>query len=198
MLFHPRVKFLLPIDIVVAPEFAENANPTLVSANEIPNDQMGLDIGPETARAFAEAIKGCKTVFWNGPMGVFENPCLALGTIAVAKAMAEAEGATTIIGGGDSAAAVATLGFADKMSHISTGGGAFLEWLEGRQAPFQLNTIQGIVIFGTGLAVYVFLIRVLARLTFSSYHLMRDAEEREQLNRIFSHWLQIFEPSVDG
>ena len=96
---------------------------------------MGLDIGPKTMELYASVIKSGKTVIWNGPMGVFENPTLAKGTIAVAKAMAEAENATTIIGGGDSAAAVAQLGFADKMSHISTGGGASLELFEGKQLP---------------------------------------------------------------
>ena len=95
---------------------------------------MGLDIGPKTAELYAEAVKSAKTVVWNGPMGVFENPILAKGTIAVAKALAETD-ATTIIGGGDSAAAVNTLGFGDKMSHISTGGGASLEFLEGKELP---------------------------------------------------------------
>ena len=96
---------------------------------------MGLDIGPKTCEKFAEVIKTAKTVIWNGPMGVFENPQLAVGTIAVAKAMSEAEDATTIIGGGDSAAAVKQLGFADKMTHISTGGGASLELFEGKVLP---------------------------------------------------------------
>ena len=96
---------------------------------------MGLDIGPKTAKLFADVIKSAKTVIWNGPMGVFENPTLAAGTIAVAKAMSEATGATTIIGGGDSAAAVKQLGFADKMTHISTGGGASLELFEGKVLP---------------------------------------------------------------
>ena len=96
---------------------------------------MGLDIGPETRKLFASVVAGAKSVIWNGPMGVFENPILAGGTIAVAKAMAEAEGATTIIGGGDSAAAVQQLGFADKMTHISTGGGASLELFEGKVLP---------------------------------------------------------------
>jgi phosphoglycerate kinase len=95
---------------------------------------MGLDIGTETQKLFADAVKSAKTVVWNGPMGVFENPVLAKGTIAVAKALAETD-ATTIIGGGDSAAAVMQLGFADKMSHISTGGGASLEYLEGKVLP---------------------------------------------------------------
>ena len=96
---------------------------------------MGLDIGEKSKALFADVVKNAKTVIWNGPMGVFENPILASGTVAVAKAMAEAEGATTIIGGGDSAAAVAQLGFADKMSHISTGGGASLELFEGKVLP---------------------------------------------------------------
>ena len=102
---------------------------------EIPADMQSLDIGDQTRALYAQAIKGAKTVIWNGPMGVFENPILAGGTIAVAKAMAEAEGATTIIGGGDSAAAVQQLGFADKMTHISTGGGASLELFEGKVLP---------------------------------------------------------------
>ena len=102
--------------------------------NAIPADMLGLDIGPKTQELFANAVKTAKTVVWNGPMGVFENPILAQGTIAVAKALAETD-ATTIIGGGDSAAAVNTLGFGDKMTHISTGGGASLEFLEGKELP---------------------------------------------------------------
>ena len=105
-----------------------------VSVDEIPVDMEGMDIGPKTAELYAEAVKSAKTVVWNGPMGVFENPTLAKGTIAVAKALAETD-ATTIIGGGDSAAAVNQLGFGDKMSHISTGGGASLEFLEGKELP---------------------------------------------------------------
>ena len=105
-----------------------------VSADAIPADMMGLDIGTESAKMFAEAVKSAKTVVWNGPMGVFENPVLAKGTIEVAKALAETD-ATTIIGGGDSAAAVNQLGFGDKMTHISTGGGASLEFLEGKELP---------------------------------------------------------------
>ena len=101
---------------------------------EIPDGWEGMDIGPETEKLFADAVKDAKTVVWNGPMGVFENPILAKGTIAVAKALAETD-ATTIIGGGDSAAAVNQLGFGDKMSHISTGGGASLEFLEGKELP---------------------------------------------------------------
>ena len=106
----------------------------VVSADEIPADKEALDIGPATAALYAEAAKTAKTVVWNGPMGVFENPILAKGTIAVAEALAETD-ATTIIGGGDSAAAVNQLGFGDKMSHISTGGGASLEFLEGKELP---------------------------------------------------------------
>ncbi len=105
-----------------------------MDADKIPADKEGLDIGPKTQELFANAVKSAKTVVWNGPMGVFENPTLAKGTIAVAKALAETD-ATTIIGGGDSAAACNQLGFADKMSHISTGGGASLEFLEGKELP---------------------------------------------------------------
>ena len=107
---------------------------TVVPVDQIPADMEGCDIGPKTMELFADAIKSSKTVVWNGPMGVFENPTLAAGTLAVAKAMAESE-AVTVIGGGDSAAAVEKLGFADKMTHISTGGGASLEFLEGRELP---------------------------------------------------------------
>ena len=107
---------------------------SVVDADKIPSDMEGLDIGEKTAALYADAVKSAKTVVWNGPMGVFENPILAKGTIAVAKALAETD-ATTIIGGGDSAAAVNQLGFADKMSHISTGGGASLEFLEGKELP---------------------------------------------------------------
>ena len=106
----------------------------MVDSTAIPADKMGMDIGPKTQALYAEAAKTAKTVVWNGPMGVFENPILAKGTIAVAKALAETD-ATTIIGGGDSAAAVNQLGFGDKMSHISTGGGASLEFLEGKELP---------------------------------------------------------------
>ena len=131
-------KLLLPIDTVVTAEFPNPIDAPIetavVDANAIPADKMGMDIGPKTRALFAEAAKTAKTVVWNGPMGVFENPVLAEGTIAVAKALAETD-ATTIIGGGDSAAAVNSLGFGDKMSHISTGGGASLEYLEGKEMP---------------------------------------------------------------
>ena len=131
-------KLLLPVDAAVAASFPDPIDAPIevqnVAADQIPADMMGLDIGTETAKLYAEAVKSAKTVVWNGPMGVFENPTLAAGTIAVAKALAETD-ATTIIGGGDSAAAVNQLGFADKMSHISTGGGASLEFLEGKSLP---------------------------------------------------------------
>ncbi len=131
-------KLLLPMDTVVAGSFPDPIDPkidvSVVSADQIPDDQMGLDIGTETARAFADAVKSAKTVVWNGPMGVFENPILAKGTIAVAQALADTD-AKTIIGGGDSAAAVNQLGFGEKMTHISTGGGASLEFLEGKELP---------------------------------------------------------------
>jgi len=129
------VTLLLPTDIVVAPEFKQEATPTLVPAGEIPIDQMGLDIGPESADAFAREIKKCKTVFWNGPMGVFEFPNFAHGTKVVAKALTEVDG-ISVVGGGDSAAAVRALGFKDsEFGYISTGGGASLEYLEGKVLP---------------------------------------------------------------
>lgn len=132
------VKLLLPVDAVITAEFPNPIDAPIetqvVDADKIPADRMGMDIGPKTRELYAEAVKDAKTVVWNGPMGVFENPVLAAGTIAVAKALAEAD-ATTIIGGGDSAAAVQQLGFGDKMSHISTGGGASLEFLEGKELP---------------------------------------------------------------
>jgi phosphoglycerate kinase len=129
------VSILLPTDIVVAPEFNADAPATTVSADAIPSDHMGLDIGPQTAAAFAEAIKGCKTVFWNGPMGVFEFPNFAHGTRVVAQALTEVSG-ISVVGGGDSAAAVRKLGFADAdFGYISTGGGASLEYLEGKELP---------------------------------------------------------------
>ena len=131
-------KLLLPIDTTVAKEFPNPIDAEIevqvVDADKIPADMEGLDIGTKTAELYADAVKSAKTVVWNGPMGVFENPTLAKGTIAVAKALAETD-ATTIIGGGDSVAAVNQLGFADKMSHISTGGGASLEFLEGKELP---------------------------------------------------------------
>ena len=132
------VKILLPVDCVVAKAFPDpidgEIEVTAVDADKIPADEMGLDIGPKTAELFANEVKSAKTVVWNGPMGVFENPTLAKGTIAVAKSLAETD-AITIIGGGDSAAAVNTLGFGDEMTHISTGGGASLEFLEGKELP---------------------------------------------------------------
>ena len=131
-------KLLLPVDTTIAAAFPNPIDGPIevkvVASDAIPADMEGLDIGPKTAELYAEAVKSAKTVVWNGPMGVFENPTLAAGTIAVAKALAETE-ATTIIGGGDSAAAVNQLGFGDKMSHISTGGGASLEFLEGKDLP---------------------------------------------------------------
>ena len=129
------VKLLIPIDTTVADDFSNDANFKVVGRGEIPADMEGLDIGPKTAELFANAVKGAKTVVWNGPMGCFEMPNFAKGTIAVAEAMAELEGATTLIGGGDSAAACNQLGFGDKMTHISTGGGASLEFLEGKDLP---------------------------------------------------------------
>jgi phosphoglycerate kinase len=129
------VKLLLPSDIVVAPEFSIDATPTIVNADAIPADQMGLDIGPISAQAFAQAIRECHTVFWNGPMGVFEFPNFAQGTKVVAQALTQVEG-LSVVGGGDSAAAVRTLGFADSdFGYISTGGGASLEYLEGKELP---------------------------------------------------------------
>ena len=132
------VKILLPVDCVVGKAFPDpidgEIEVAVVDADKIPADEMGLDIGPKTAELFANEVKSAKTVVWNGPMGVFENPTLAKGTIAVAKSLAETD-AITIIGGGDSAAAVNTLGFGDKMTHISTGGGASLEFLEGKELP---------------------------------------------------------------
>ena len=131
-------KLLLPVDAVVAKAFPDPIDAAIetavYAADKMPEGEMGLDIGPETMKLYADAVKSAKTVVWNGPMGVFENRELAKGTIAVAKALAETD-ATTIIGGGDSAAAVNTLGFGDKMTHISTGGGASLEFLEGKEMP---------------------------------------------------------------
>ena len=131
-------KLLLPVDTTIAAAFPNPIDAEIavevVDSKAIPADMMGLNIGPKTAELYADAVKSAKTVVWNGPMGVFENPILAKGTIAVAKALAETD-AITIIGGGDSAAAVNTLGFGDKMTHISTGGGASLEFLEGKELP---------------------------------------------------------------
>ncbi len=132
------VKLLLPIDTVIAKSFPNPIDAPIetevVDSDKIPDDYEGLDIGPKTAALFAEEVKSAKTVVWNGPMGVFENPTLAKGTLAVAQAMADSD-AITVIGGGDSAAAVNTLGLGDKMTHISTGGGASLEFLEGKELP---------------------------------------------------------------
>ena len=127
------VKFLLPVDNLCAAEFSASAKPVLEEQN-IPNELMGMDIGPKAIEAFSDAVKGAGTVVWNGPMGVFEFPAFAGGTKAMAKALAES-GAITIVGGGDSAAAVEQLGYADKMTHISTGGGASLEFREGKELP---------------------------------------------------------------
>jgi phosphoglycerate kinase len=128
------VNLLIPVDTTIADDFSNDANFKVVGRGEIPADWEGLDIGPKTAELFANAVKDAKTVVWNGPMGCFEMPNFAKGTIAVAKALADTD-AVTIIGGGDSAAAVNTLGFGDKMTHISTGGGASLEFLEGKELP---------------------------------------------------------------
>ena len=131
-------KLLLPVDTVAADAFPNPIDAEIpvevYAVEDMPADKAGFDIGPKTAELYAEAVRTAKTVVWNGPMGIFENPVLAKGTIAVAKALAETD-ATTIIGGGDSAAAVNQLGFGDKMTHISTGGGASLEFLEGKELP---------------------------------------------------------------
>ena len=128
------VKFLLPVDTLCAAEFSADAKPELVDTMAIPDDRMGMDIGPKTIALFSDAVKDAGTVIWNGPMGVFEFPAFAEGTRAIARALAQTD-AITIVGGGDSAAAVAQLGFADQMTHISTGGGASLEFLEGKELP---------------------------------------------------------------
>ncbi len=131
-------QLLLPVDCVTIADFPSPIDApvetVVVDADSIPADREGADIGPKTSKIYADAIKSAKTVIWNGPMGIFENPILATGTNAVAQAMADSS-ATTIIGGGDSAAAVAQLGYADKMSHVSTGGGASLELFEGKVLP---------------------------------------------------------------
>ena len=131
------VKILLPVDAIVAPEFKADAPAKAVKADAIPQDEMGLDIGPETAELFAKEILAAKTVLWNGPMGVFEMPAFAKGTEAVARALADAtaKGALTVVGGGDSAAAIAQFKMEDKVSHVSTGGGASLEFFEGKSLP---------------------------------------------------------------
>ena len=127
------VKLLLPVDNYCAKEFSADAEPVLFEG-DIPEDMMGMDIGPKTVALFSEAVKGAGTIVWNGPMGVFEFEKFANGTKAMAQALADS-GAVTIVGGGDSAAAVEKLGFADKITHISTGGGASLEFLEGKELP---------------------------------------------------------------
>jgi phosphoglycerate kinase len=128
------VKLLLPVDAVCGDKFAADANSQTVKDGEIPDGWMGMDIGPETIKLYREAVTGAGTIIWNGPMGVFEFPAFAKGTEAIAEALAQS-GAITIIGGGDSAAAVQQLGYADKMTHISTGGGASLEFMEGKELP---------------------------------------------------------------
>ena len=128
------VKLLLPVDGLAATEFSADAEAHLVDGVDIPDDMLGMDIGPKTIQLYSDAVKDAGTVIWNGPMGVFEFPAFAEGTRAMAKALAETD-AITIVGGGDSAAAVAQLGYADKMTHISTGGGASLEFLEGKELP---------------------------------------------------------------
>jgi phosphoglycerate kinase len=129
------VQILLPTDVVVAPEFAADAQPTVVAADRMPADQIGLDIGPDSGRAFAAALSDARTVFWNGPMGVFEFDAFAEGTRAVAEALTRIDG-LSVVGGGDSAAAVRRLGFDEAaFGHISTGGGASLEYLEGKDLP---------------------------------------------------------------
>ena len=128
------VKLLLPVDVVVADKFAADAESKVVAADAIPAGWMGLDIGPETQKLFGEAVKNAGTVIWNGPMGVFEFPKFAKGTESVAAAMAECKG-VTVVGGGDSASAIEKMGYADKVTHVSTGGGASLEFMEGKELP---------------------------------------------------------------
>jgi 3-phosphoglycerate kinase len=132
-----QVSIILPLDVVVAPAIDAQAASATVSVTEVPADQMGVDVGPKTVESIRQCLEKARTIIWNGPMGVFENPAFAKGTEAVARMCAEAtkRGATTIIGGGDSVAAVEGLGLADQMSHVSTGGGASLEFLEGRELP---------------------------------------------------------------
>jgi phosphoglycerate kinase len=129
------VQILLPTDVVVADKFAADANTKIVSVDDIPDGWMGLDIGPDSIKSFQKELSSCKTVIWNGPMGVFEMDAFAKGTFAIADTLANMKDAITIIGGGDSVAAVEKAGLADKMSHISTGGGASLELLEGKVLP---------------------------------------------------------------
>jgi 3-phosphoglycerate kinase len=129
-----QVKMLLPVDVVCAKEFSDDSPRETHSRDQIPEDQMGLDIGPETVALFAKEIEKAKTIFWNGPMGVFEMPNFAVGTLQLARALGQSNG-TTIIGGGDSAAAVEQFGLSSKMTHISTGGGASLKFLEGTELP---------------------------------------------------------------
>ncbi len=130
-------KLVLPVDVLVADAFDNTANTNIVPRDEIPSDWEGVDIGPESLEAFANVVKGARTIVWNGPMGVFEMPTFANGTNGLAAALAEATqaGAVTVIGGGDSASAVAQAGYSDAMSHISTGGGASLEFMEGKELP---------------------------------------------------------------
>src|SRR5699024_2930087 len=128
-------KIVLPVDVVIADDFSNDANTDVVSVDDIPADWQGLDCGPESVKVFEDVLKDAKTVVWNGPMGVFEMESFAKGTIGVCEAIADLENATTIVGGGDSATAVAQLGYEDKFSHISTGGGASLNYLEGTELP---------------------------------------------------------------
>ena len=128
------MKFMLPVDVVAADEFSNDSPCDVYPADTIPDDRMGMDIGPDSVKAFGDVLRTAKTVVWNGPMGVFEMDNFAKGTKAIAEILAEID-ATTVIGGGDSAAAVAKFGLADKMTHISTGGGASLEFLEGKELP---------------------------------------------------------------